>query len=215
MIQTRYGHLKAQHRLTGPERRTRILFAAAEAFASKGYRATSVSEICKAAGITKPVFYDHFDSKRAVFGEVMDSARDELTSHASDMMRRDAPLHHRVRDTIDSFFAFVEEKPAFARVLLFGAKGEPELATIDWEVQQEATARLAALMRGDVKPHMVASGHDHDLHLQAEFLKQGMHGLAEWWYHNPTMRREVLVDVVMDLVWPELKAHFPADDRAN
>jgi AcrR family transcriptional regulator len=168
-----------------------------------------VGEICKAAGITKPVFYDHFDSKRAVFVEVMDNARDELTSNASDIMRRNAPLHHRVRDTIDSFFAFVEEKPAFARVLLFGAKGEPDLATIDWEVQQEATARLATLMSSNVKSRMVTSGHNHNLHLQAEFLKQGMHGLAEWWYHNPLVRREVLVDTVMDLVWPELKAHFP------
>ena len=172
-----------------------------------------MSEICKKSGITQPVFYDHFDSKHDVFVEVIEAARDKLTSNASEIMHRTAPAHDRVREAIESFFSFVQEQPTFARVLLFGAKGEPELAAVDWKVQQEATARIAALLdSGAPRSHRASPTHDQALHLQAEFLKRGMHGLAEWWYHNPKTPHEILVDTLMDLAWPGLKIlHFPDD----
>jgi AcrR family transcriptional regulator len=48
-----------------------ILSAAAEEFAAKGYKNTHVSGIYKKLGITVNVFYEHFPSKRALFGEYL------------------------------------------------------------------------------------------------------------------------------------------------
>jgi AcrR family transcriptional regulator len=199
-----------RHRLTAAERRKRILSAAAQTFASKGYRATSISEICEKAGITKPVFYDHFDSKYDAFIEVIKDARDKLTSTGSEIMHHSAPIQQRVREAIASFFIFVQEQPTLARVLLFGARGDPELAAIDWKVQQEATERIASLLCDGVKsPQPSSPSHNQFVHLRAEFLKIGMHGLAEWWLHNPKTPRKILIDTVMDLVWPGLNIlHF-------
>ena len=106
--------------------------------------------------------------------------------------------------------SFVQEQPTLARVLLFGARGDPELAAVDWKVQQEATERIASLLRDGVKsPHLSSPSHNQTLHLRAEFLKIGIHGLAEWWLHNPETPREILIDTIMDLVWPSLKIlHF-------
>lgn len=199
-----------RHRLTAAERRKRILSAAAQTFASEGYRAASISEICEKAGITKPVFYDHFDSKYDAFIEVIKDARDKLISTGSEILQHSAPAHQRVREAIASFFIFVQEQPTLARVLLFGARGDPELAAVDWKVQQEATERIANLLRDGVKsPHLSSPSHNQTLHLRAEFLKIGIHGLAEWWLHNPETPREILIDTIMDLVWPSLKIlHF-------
>lgn len=199
-----------RHRLTAAERRKRILSSAAQTFASKGYRAASMSEICEKAGITKPVFYDHFDSKHDVYSEVIKDARDKLISTGSETMHHSAPSQQRVRKAIASFFIFVQEQPTLARVLLFGARGESELAAVDWQVQQEATERIASLLRdGDKSPQQSFPSQNQTLHLQAEFLKIGMHGLAEWWLHNPETPREILIDTMMDLVWPGLKIlHF-------
>ena len=47
----------------GEETHNRILDAALEAFARKGYDDTSVAEICQLAGVTKGGFYHHFPSK--------------------------------------------------------------------------------------------------------------------------------------------------------
>ena len=47
--------------------RGRLLAAAAKLFAAKGYAATSVREILKAANVTAPVLYYHFGSKEGLF----------------------------------------------------------------------------------------------------------------------------------------------------
>ncbi len=56
-----------------PNVRQRILAAAAELFGSKGYAATSVGEIAKNAGITKPSLYYHFGSKEGLYRTVLDT----------------------------------------------------------------------------------------------------------------------------------------------
>ena len=53
------------------ETRARILDAAAAAFADSGFDATSVAQICQAAGVTKGAFYHHYDSKKDVFLELL------------------------------------------------------------------------------------------------------------------------------------------------
>ncbi len=54
------------------ETRDCILAAAVEQFARSGYDATSVAQICKAAGVSKGAFYHHFPSKQALFIQLLD-----------------------------------------------------------------------------------------------------------------------------------------------
>lgn len=52
-----------------PERgdaRTRLLEAARAVIRAKGFAATSVDDLCRAAGVTKGAFFHHFDSKDAL-----------------------------------------------------------------------------------------------------------------------------------------------------
>lgn len=191
-------------RLSGAERRQRILDNAVEIFARHGYEAGSVGEIAAAAGITKPVLYDHFGSKRELFVELMEGARDELTRRGAEAMAAEAPLEERIRAAIEAFFAFVEEHPAAARVLLVAPRGEPALQDASRAVQAEATSRLAALF--EAEPELLPGAPDRErrIELFVEFLKQGMHGLAEWWSDHDEVPRGVLVDAVMDLAWTGL-----------
>jgi AcrR family transcriptional regulator len=58
----------------------RLLSAAIELFARKGYSATTVREIVDAAGVTKPVLYYHFGSKEGIYLGLMDGARSEFVA---------------------------------------------------------------------------------------------------------------------------------------
>lgn len=61
-------------------RRSRIITAAAELFASDGYQSAGMDQIGAAAGITGPAIYRHFSSKSAVLAAVFDAILDAVTA---------------------------------------------------------------------------------------------------------------------------------------
>lgn len=87
--------------------RERLLAAAVPLFAAKGYAATSVRDVLRAAGVTAPVLYYHFGSKEGLFLALahegrtrFEAARDEaLRSGGSAAVRilRLARAHTSVR----------------------------------------------------------------------------------------------------------------------
>ena len=62
-------------RLTRAERKRQLLAHAKQLFATLGYHATTTEKIAAAAGVTEPVLYRHFDSKKALFMEVLEEVR--------------------------------------------------------------------------------------------------------------------------------------------
>jgi AcrR family transcriptional regulator len=202
----------ATGRIKGPERRKRILDAAAEGFATRGYHATSVGQIAEAAGITKPVIYDHFPSKRDLFVALLEQAREDLLALGVEAMRADALPEARVRSAVEAFFSYVDAHPATARVLFTPPVGEPDLLAESQRVQADATAGIAALLAAE--PGLFAGARDRRRRVEmlSEFFKQGMHGLAIWSMDHPGVPRRALVDTAMAMVWVGLKAQLsPAD----
>ena len=59
-------------RLTADARRRQLFEVALSLFAEHGYAATTMDDIAEAAGVTKPLVYQHFESKRALYLELMD-----------------------------------------------------------------------------------------------------------------------------------------------
>jgi AcrR family transcriptional regulator len=55
------------------ETRNLIFKEALDLFSRTGYEATSVAEICQAAGVSKGAFYHHFPSKQAVFMDLLET----------------------------------------------------------------------------------------------------------------------------------------------
>ena len=54
-------------RLPAPARREQILDVAVEVFARSGFHGASMNDVADAAGVTKPVLYQHFDSKQDLY----------------------------------------------------------------------------------------------------------------------------------------------------
>ncbi|MEO6471071.1 MAG: helix-turn-helix domain-containing protein, partial [Aeromicrobium sp.] len=61
-----------------PTRREELLQIAAELFATKGFKNTTVRDIADAAGILSGSLYHHFDSKESMVDEILSSFQDEL-----------------------------------------------------------------------------------------------------------------------------------------
>lgn len=75
-----------------PEKRERILHAAMEEFARKGYAHASTNEIVKKAGISKGLLFHYFDSKKGLFFFLYDQAQRIIMAEFAgilDSMERD------------------------------------------------------------------------------------------------------------------------------
>jgi AcrR family transcriptional regulator len=62
------------------EKRKQIMDAALELFANEGYHRTSISKIASAAGISKGLIYNYFESKEALVIVIFDAGMKEITS---------------------------------------------------------------------------------------------------------------------------------------
>ena len=65
-------------RLSAGERRASLLDAACRLFAGRSYHGTTTADLARAAGVTEPVLYRHFPSKRALYLACMDWSWEEV-----------------------------------------------------------------------------------------------------------------------------------------
>src|SRR6516165_9718576 len=107
----------ASRRLTAEQRRHQLFAVALELFAQRGYRSTTMDDIAEAAGVTKPLLYQHFSSKRALYLELVDSiAQDLLSAIRSAVLAADGP-RQQVELGFAAYFGLVVDHEAEFRLL--------------------------------------------------------------------------------------------------
>ena len=107
----------APRRLTAEQRRHQLFAVALELFAQRGYRATTMDDIAEAAGVTKPLLYQHFSSKRALYLELVDSiAQDLLTAVGRAVVQAEGP-RQQVELGFAAYFRLVVSHEAEFRLL--------------------------------------------------------------------------------------------------
>ena len=82
----------------------RILQSALALFSSRGYDATSVREICEAAGITKPTLYHFYGSKEGVYRSLVDGVLEDFRAHLTAQLTEAGPVVARLQRVARSYF---------------------------------------------------------------------------------------------------------------
>jgi AcrR family transcriptional regulator len=180
-------------RMSAPDRREAILDAAKQAFATSGFHGTSIDDVASAAGISKALIYEHFPSKQALHATLIAQQADELFGRLAAVVDPELDPEQRLRNGVDAFLGFVEERREAWRALVRDA-ADPDLGDVVENVQRQATAALVELMR--------APGADPaDVEMVAQMLSGAVQALATWWYDHQDVPRRVLVDRVMAFAW--------------
>ncbi|HEX3741633.1 MAG TPA: TetR/AcrR family transcriptional regulator [Terriglobales bacterium] len=78
------------------ETRTRLLDSAAQLFARGGYEGASVDLIAESAGYSKGAFYSNFESKEAIFLELLDAHKRREIDALAQLLARDVPASELV-----------------------------------------------------------------------------------------------------------------------
>lgn len=74
----------------------KLLGAAQVIFAKSGFDSASVASICEAAGVSKGAFYHHFESKQALFFELMKRWLDDLEERLHEIEAREADVPEKL-----------------------------------------------------------------------------------------------------------------------
>ena len=180
-------------------RRERIVDAALQEFASGGYAGTSMGSIAERAGITRAVLYDHFDSKEALYLALLEERNAAFLSHVAAQITGAGGPRERMRETIDTVFAFAESEPASWRLLFSGElSGDGEPARARLQVHNQLVGAVGALLAADAE----AAGIDPAAReAMVEMLISALRGAVEWRARNPKAEREAVVDAAMELLW--------------
>lgn len=97
-------------RLPRDQRRIQLLDAASEVFASKGYHAAAMDDIADAAGVSKPVLYQHFPSKLDLYLALLDQSCDRLVEVVEEALASTDENADRVIATVAAFYEFVSSE---------------------------------------------------------------------------------------------------------
>ena len=95
----------------------RILSTALDLFAVRGYDATSVREICEAAGITKPTLYHFFGSKDGVLQSLVHGGFEQFRTLVRVAIATPGPFRHRIKVLARLVFESASEKPLLWRFI--------------------------------------------------------------------------------------------------
>jgi AcrR family transcriptional regulator len=134
-------------RLDAPTRRSIILQNALVAFAKNGYHETSMSDVADATGVTKPVLYQHFESKRDLYMELLNEVGRDLVATIVVAASSGKDGRAQTENGMTAYFSWVVNN-ANAFILLFGgaARVDDEFAEAVRRVESELAASIAPLI---------------------------------------------------------------------
>lgn len=99
----------------------RVLDAAEDLFAEKGYDATSLGDVADVVGIRSPSLYNHFRNKEALYSAVVQRSIMRFATPLLEMMGAEEVTHNTVLGWIEMIVKLHHENPNFARLIQHAA----------------------------------------------------------------------------------------------
>ena len=145
-----HGSLRAA-RMPREQRKKLLIRHALHHFASKGFHATSMQDIATSAGVTKPVIYQHFSSKRTLYLELLHQVGDDLCCRIRDATEHCDSVHQRVYAGYDSYFRFAHEsRSGYELLFVAGPRRDPEFELAIFRVENEVSELVTSNIEADI-----------------------------------------------------------------
>ncbi|MFT3661411.1 MAG: TetR/AcrR family transcriptional regulator [Gordonia sp. (in: high G+C Gram-positive bacteria)] len=186
-------------RLPRSARRRQLLDAASEIFVERGYHSAGMDEIAAAAGVSKPVLYQHFPSKLDLYIAVVDNHAEKLVSDVNRALLTTTDNRQRVRAAVGAFFDFIDEDNSGYRLIFSSDAKDPAVI----RRVEGATEACVDAVYGLV---MTDSGLDP---YRSRMLAAGLVGASQvnaryWLEANRPIAKAEAVETTVALLWSGL-----------
>ena len=121
--------------MKGDDRRAAIVQAAVRLFAENGFRGTTTRELAAASGVTEPVLYQHFRTKRDLYSAIIEAKTAESVAQEPEFQALSRAGDDRGLFTAlgEAILARYEIDPEMARLLLYSSLERHELSDLFFE----------------------------------------------------------------------------------
>ena len=191
-------------RLPAARRRRQLLEVALKVFAEQGFYVTSMSDIAEAAGVTKPVLYQHFTSKRELYGQLLTEVGNQIQDAITKAVATAQSPREQVEQGFAAYFQFVDShRDAFQLFYASGSWRDAEFSAITHEVENTLAEQVAGLIEIE---GLSAEGR--------RLLGHGIVGMIEgasthWLSSNAKTDPAELTRQLADLAWRGLRGVRP------
>lgn len=153
----------------GTDAANRVLAAAEELFAARGYDAVSVNDIAERAGVSKANVFHHFESKNALYHAVVRNACADSIERLQQLQHEDGAVPGQLADFAGKHLKSLLDHNRVSRLILrelLGEKGARHALELAEKVFGENFAILVEIvrtgqrrgeLRADFDPAMVAT----------------------------------------------------------
>lgn len=97
-------------RLSASQRRAQLIDVGRGVFARNGYEGTSVEEIARAAGVSKPIVYQHFGGKVGLHAVIVDREMEYVVQRVAEAIATGTP-RVRFQGAVSAFLHYVKAHP--------------------------------------------------------------------------------------------------------
>ena len=189
---------RTRRRMRAAERRAQLLEVARKVFGRYGFHTVTMDTVAKEAGVTKPILYDHFPSKRDLYLALLEADLANLRERLHDALDRSAGNRERIRGSFQAYFDFVDEHAEGFRLLMQEASGpERQFREMVGQLRSEIMGRVTEIIVRESKGRVDRS--------EAEIVALGLIGMVEFTaQRNPGAQkadRRRAVDTLVKLAW--------------
>jgi AcrR family transcriptional regulator len=166
-------------RLPRSARRKQLLAAAQEVFVAQGYHAAAMDDIAERAGVSKPVLYQHFQSKLDLYLALLDTHCDAMSARTREVMAATADNRERVHGAMQAYFDLIDhESEAFRLVFESDLRHEPAARERVERAERESIEAIADTIMSDTgvsrdRAELLAAGLVGSAHTAARFWLAG------------------------------------------
>lgn len=181
-----------------------LLRAGGAEFGRQGYSAARIEDIARAAGVTKPIVYRHFESKKGLYLALLRQHETDLPTFVADARGR---MVDASAGAILEFWLDYVRQNSHAWLMLFrDHSGDQEIQDVRAEVSVTARAVMAAFV-AERRPDLPGE----QIEPMAELLTSGLAGLALWWIDRPDTPKTVVLAAATAMTEPALRPHKKTD----
>jgi AcrR family transcriptional regulator len=138
-------------RLSATARREQILDVALQVFATNGFHGASMNDVADAVGVTKPVLYQHFDSKRDLYQALIDEVGERLLANITKATAEATDGKSQTELGYRAYFRWVsDDHDAFRFLFGSGTRRDDEFNAAVQRITAEAAKAVAPLIAVDI-----------------------------------------------------------------